>query len=68
MDKLQYYFPYLNAWALSEDISVPVRTYVHVHSTCNVMSQLSDWKRAHMCTENHVCFGQLDLGGYTAAS
>jgi hypothetical protein len=25
-----------------------VRTY-------HVMSQLSDWKRAHMCTENHVC-------------
>ncbi len=23
----------------------------------NVRSQLSDWKRAHMCTENHVCFG-----------
>jgi hypothetical protein len=20
--------------------------------------QLSDWKRAHMCTENHVCFGR----------
>jgi hypothetical protein len=20
------------------------------------MSQLSDWKRAHICTENHVCF------------
>jgi hypothetical protein len=30
-----------------------VRTYVR---TYNVMSQLSDWKRAHlMCTENHVC-------------
>jgi hypothetical protein len=28
-----------------------VRTYVR---TYNVMSQLSDWKRAHMCTENHV--------------
>jgi hypothetical protein len=37
-----------------------VRTYVR---TYNVMSQLSDWKRAHMCTENHVC-----LRGYTAAS
>ncbi len=24
------------------------------------MSQLSDWKRAHlMCTENHVCFGRV---------
>ncbi len=23
------------------------------------MSQLSDWKRAHMCTENHVCFGRI---------
>ncbi len=31
-----------------------VRTYVR-----NVMSQLSDWKRAHMCTENHVCFGRI---------
>jgi hypothetical protein len=29
-----------------------VRTY-------NVTSQLSDWKRAHMCTENHVCFGRI---------
>ncbi len=28
-----------------------VRTY---HGTYNGMSQLSDWKRAHMCTENHV--------------
>jgi hypothetical protein len=24
-----------------------------------VMSQLSDWKRAHMCTENHICFGRI---------
>jgi hypothetical protein len=32
--------------------STRVRTYVR---TFNVMSQLSDWKRAHMCTENHVC-------------
>jgi hypothetical protein len=31
---------------------VSIRTY-------NVMSQLSDWKRAHMCTENHVCFGRI---------
>jgi hypothetical protein len=32
-------------------------TYVR---TYNVMSQLSDWKRAHiMCTENHVCFGRI---------
>jgi hypothetical protein len=23
------------------------------------MSQLSDWKMAHMCTENHVCFGRI---------
>ncbi len=30
-----------------------VRTMVYVR-TYNVMSQLSDWKRAHMCTENHV--------------
>ena len=37
---------------------VYVRTYVHVR-TYNVMSQLSDWKRAHMCTENHVCFGRI---------
>ncbi len=33
-----------------------VRTY---HGTFNVMSQLSDWKRAHMCTENHVCIGRI---------
>ncbi len=38
--------------------------YVHVYvrtmvRTENVMSQLSDWKRAHMCTENHVCFGRI---------
>ncbi len=24
-----------------------------------MLSQLSDWKRAHMCTENHVCFGRI---------
>jgi hypothetical protein len=31
-------------------------TYVRTRvRTSNVMSQLSDWKRAHMCTENHVC-------------
>jgi hypothetical protein len=30
-----------------------VRAYVRTYY--NVMSQLSDWKRAHMCTENHVC-------------
>ena len=29
-----------------------VRTY-------NVMSQISDWKRAHMCNEKHVCFGRI---------
>ncbi len=23
------------------------------------MSQLSDWKRAHMCTENHVFFRRI---------
>ncbi len=23
------------------------------------LSQLSDWKRAHMCTENHVCLGRI---------
>jgi hypothetical protein len=36
-------------------------TYVpwYVRTTYNVMSQLSDWKRAHMCTENHVCFGRI---------
>jgi hypothetical protein len=38
--------------------STYVRTYLPWY-TCtmwyNVMSQLSDWKRAHMCTENHVC-------------
>jgi hypothetical protein len=31
-----------------------VRTYTCTHT---VMSQLYDWKRAHMCTENQVCFG-----------
>ncbi len=42
---------------------VHVRTYVPMVRTFvrtyNVMSQLSDWKRAHMCTENHVCFGRI---------
>jgi hypothetical protein len=23
------------------------------------VSQLSDWKRAHMCTANHLCFGRI---------
>ncbi len=42
-----------------------VPRYVHVYYVrtsryYNVMSQLSDWKRAHMCTdENHVCFGRI---------
>jgi hypothetical protein len=31
-----------------------VTTYVRTFNI-NVMSQLSDWKRAHMCTENYVC-------------
>ncbi len=35
---------------------IAIRTYVR---TYNVMSQLSDWKRAHMCTENHVCVGRV---------
>jgi hypothetical protein len=36
------------------------RTYVHrYHGTYNVMSQLSDCKRAHMCIENHVCTYQF---------
>jgi hypothetical protein len=26
------------------------------------MSQLSDWNRARMCTENHVCTVKLDGG------
>jgi hypothetical protein len=27
---------------------------------CTIMEcHLSDWKRAHMCTENHVCFGRI---------
>jgi hypothetical protein len=33
--------------------------YVRYVRTYNVVSQLSDWKRAHMCTENHVCFGRI---------
>jgi hypothetical protein len=32
------------------------RVYVR---TYNVMSQLSGWKRAHMCTEDRVCFGTI---------
>jgi hypothetical protein len=41
-----------------------VRTMVHVYvctvrTYYNVMSQLSDWKRAHMCYENYVCFGRI---------
>ncbi len=35
-------------------VCIAIRTYLLV-----VMSQLSDWKRAHMCTENHVCFGRI---------
>jgi hypothetical protein len=37
-----------------------VRTWFSVDKvrTYNVMS-LSDWKRAHMCTECHVCFGRI---------
>ncbi len=38
---------------LCHNVHVSVRTYYHV------MSQLSDWKSAHMCTENHVCFGRI---------
>ncbi len=40
-----------------------IRTRVRTYN--NVMSQLSDRKRAHMCTENHVCFGRIHA---TAAS
>jgi hypothetical protein len=47
----------------SSELVVPGATYVLYHDTYvrtyNVMSQLSDWKRAHMCTENHVCFGRI---------
>ncbi len=32
--------------------------------TFNVLSQLSDWKRAHMCAENHVCFGRIHVSQY----
>ncbi len=41
--------------------------YVHVHSCTYVrpydyvMSQLSDWKEAHMCTDNHMCLGGSQL-------
>ncbi len=44
------------AMAIVAHTFLVVRTYVR---TYNVMSQLSDWKRAHMCTENHVCFGRI---------
>ncbi len=45
------------------------RVYDIVHyqwyvRTYNVMSQLSDWKRAHMRTENHVCFGRIHGSQY----
>jgi hypothetical protein len=32
---------------------------VLVRTFNNIMSQLSDWKRAHVCTEKHACFGRL---------
>ncbi len=40
-----------------EGITVYYSTRVRTYNV-NVMSQLSDWKRAHMCTENHACFGR----------
>ncbi len=47
-----------------KQLEIQALRYVHVYvrtmvRTYNVMSQLSDWKRAHMCTENHVCFGRV---------
>ncbi len=33
---------------------VPCMWYVRTY----VRTQLSDWKGAHMCTENHLCFGR----------
>ncbi len=32
--------------------------------TFRVVSQLSDWKRVHMCTENHVCVYSTRTQGY----
>jgi hypothetical protein len=46
-----------HSFLIGKGTHVYVRTY-----TCTyykVMSQLSDWKRAHMRTENHVCFGRI---------
>jgi hypothetical protein len=42
-------------WYTCTHVRTGTCTY-HGTYTCteNVMSQLSDWKRAHMCTENHV--------------
>jgi hypothetical protein len=37
-----------------------VRTYgLTYHIMVRTHVKLSDWKRAHMCTENHVCFGRI---------
>jgi hypothetical protein len=51
--------------SLGEYVRTYVRTHVrtYVHVDYHVMSQLSDWKRAHMCTESRCV-----LAGDTAAS
>jgi hypothetical protein len=57
MDHTMAIVPEVPGWYT---IPVYVRTYVRTYTctyTYNVMSQLSDWKRAHMCT--HVCFGRI---------
>ncbi len=63
-----YAIVFLTRVTLSRRSSVLYKCVQYVR-TCvpcyhNVMSQLADRKRAHMRTENHVCFGR----GYTAAS
>ncbi len=40
----------LSRWSRTYVRTIMVRTYRYY----NVMSQLSDWKRAHVCTENHL--------------
>jgi hypothetical protein len=51
---LEYVHVYKPWYSSTTRVRTYVRTYTGVR-TYNVMSQLSDWKRAHMCTENHVC-------------
>jgi hypothetical protein len=52
---------YVRTYHKGHTITYHNGTLAHIPGTTgtyNVMSQLSDWKRAHMCTENHVYFGR----------